>query len=184
MDDLRACLSPDAVVVADASYSSVWINVYLDALAHGQRFLAPRGLAGLGWGYPMALGAQAGREGAPIVCIAGDGGFGHCWAELETAARMKLSTTIIVLNNSVLGFQKDAEKVKFGRFTGACHFQQVDHAAIARACGVEAHRIEDPNDIRPLLQRALNSSQPVLLDVITDPHAFPPLTMFDQLESP
>ena len=182
MDDLRACLSPDTVVVADASYSSVWINVYLDALACGQRFLAPRGLAGLGWGYPMALGAQAGRAGAPIVCVAGDGGFGHCWAELETAARMKLPTTLIVLNNSVLGFQKDAEKVKFGRYTGACHFQPVDHAAIARACGVEAHRIEDPKDIAPVLQRAMGRNQPVLLDVITDPYAFPPLTMFDQLE--
>ena len=32
-------------------------------------------------------------------CLAGDGGFAHCWVELETARRMGLAVTLMVLNN-------------------------------------------------------------------------------------
>ena len=65
--------------------------------------------------------------------MVGDGGFGHVWSELETLVRERIPIVLVVLNNGVLGYQKDAKVVKFGRYTGACHFQAVDHAAIAEA---------------------------------------------------
>ena len=174
-------LPDDAILVADASYSSLWINAFIRARTAGQRFITPRGIAGLGWGYPMALGAQSGRPGVPIICVVGDGGFGHCWSELETAARAGLPVKLIILNNSVLGFQKDSEIAKLGRYTRACHFNLVDHAAIARACGVEAQRIDDGNDVVTRLAEALAYDGPVLLDIITDPDAFPPISLLDAL---
>jgi acetolactate synthase-1/2/3 large subunit len=177
--ELNALLTPNTTVVADASYSSAWIAGYLDSRVAGMRFLSPRGLAGLGWGFPMAIGAKAARPADPVVCLAGDGGFGHVWSELETVAREELAVTLLILNNQVLGFQKDAETVKFGRYTGACHFSPVDHAAVARACGLEAHRVEDAADVRPRLAEALGSSRTVVLELMTDPDAYPPLTMFD-----
>ena len=179
MRDLQSVLDETSIVVADASYSSVWITSYLQALQPGMRFLTPRGLAGLGWGYPMALGAKVASPGNKVFCIVGDGGFGHCWAELETAARTATPIVLIVLNNAVLGYQKDAEMVKFGRYTSACHFERVDHAAIARACGVNAVRIEDPAELPDRLDEAIHSNQLTLLDVIIDPDAYPPLTMYD-----
>ena len=48
MEELQKVLTDAAVVVADASYSSIWISNYLKASRPGQRFLTPRGLAGLG----------------------------------------------------------------------------------------------------------------------------------------
>lgn len=184
MAEVQSVLTADTAVVADASYSSVWINAYLGSFAPGQRFVTPRGLAGLGWGYPMALGAKVARPDAPVICVVGDGGFGHCWSELETARRTGTAVVLIVLNNSVLGYQKDAETVKFGRYTSACHFEPVDHAAIAKACGVAAHRITDPADLAPALRAALAANQSVLLDVVTDPDAYPPLTMYDARPGP
>jgi acetolactate synthase I/II/III large subunit len=53
--------------------------------------------------------------------------------ELETAIRHGIAATVIVINNAVLGYQKDAEQVKFGRYTSSGHLRYVDHAAIARA---------------------------------------------------
>jgi acetolactate synthase I/II/III large subunit len=179
MRELQALLTPEATVVADASYSSVWITSYLDALKPGMRFLTPRGLAGLGWGYPMAVGAKLAVPEHPVVCISGDGGFAHVWSELETAQRCGVAVVGVVLNNAVLGFQKDAELVKFGRYTSACHFSPVDHAAIARACGMEAFRIESPRELGDRLSAAIASDRPTLLDIVTDPQAYPPLTMFD-----
>jgi acetolactate synthase-1/2/3 large subunit len=127
----------------------------------------------------MAMGAKAARPADPVVCLVGDGGFGHVWSELETVARENLAVTLLILNNQVLGFQKDAETVKFGRHTRACSFSPVDHAAVARACGLEAHRVEDPSDIRRKLAEALASSRTVVLEIMTHPDAYPPLTMFD-----
>lgn len=114
-----------------------------------------------------------------MICVVGDGGFGHVWSEPETLVRERIPIVLVVLNNGVLGYQKDAEVVKFGRYTGACHFQAVDHAAIAEACGCRALRIEQPDAIAPALRDALAWRGTTLLDVVTDPEAYPPLTMFD-----
>lgn len=179
MGDINSVLTPDTIVAADASYSSLWVTNYLVSQRAGQRFLTPRGLAGLGWGLPMALGAKVAAPDAPVICISGDGGFGHCWAELETARRMKLPVVLVVLNNGVLGYQKDAEHVKFGAYTDACHFATVDHAAIARACGCNGERIEKAEDFLPALRNALSADTLTLLDVVTDPDARPPLTFYE-----
>ena len=86
---------------------------------------------------------------------------------------------LTVLNNGVLGYQKDAEDVKFGRHTGACYFAPVDHAAIARACGCRGVRIENAADYLPAVREALAYPGTTLLDVVTDPQAYPPITFFD-----
>src|SRR6201999_388015 len=106
MAELDPLLAPDDIIVADASYVTVWSAAYLRALRTGQRFLSPRGLAGLGWGLPLALGAKVARPGSRVVCLEGDGGFAHCWQEMETAVREQLPVTIILLRNDILGFQQ------------------------------------------------------------------------------
>lgn len=179
MHVLDAMLDGDAIVVADASYSSIWIANYLTARRVGQRFLSPRGLAGLGWGLPFAIGAQIASPGKRVICVAGDGGFAHTWAEIETVKRLGLPIVTIVLNNQILGYQKHAETAFFGGFTEACDFAPVDHAAIARACGVYGVRVEHSRDVRPALSDALARSEPVVIDVVTDPAAYPPITGFE-----
>lgn len=182
MADLDTVLTPETIVVADASYASVWISAHLTATEPGMRFLTPRGLAGLGWGLPMALGARHARPDRPVLAVVGDGGFGHVWAELETAARTGSAVVVTVLNNQVLGFQKDAEDVKFGRHTDACYFGPVDHAAIARACGCRGVRVEDPAEYLPAVVEALEHNGPTVIDVDTDPQAYPTITLFDDLD--
>jgi acetolactate synthase I/II/III large subunit len=178
MAELDRLIGPEDIVVADASYSSIWVANYLTARRAGQRFLTPRGIAGLGWGLPMAIGAQIAAPEARVVCLCGDGGFGHSWAELETLRRMELPITLLVLNNGILGYQKHAEEVKFGEHTKAVFFAETDHAMIARACGVEGVRVEGGGAIRPALEAALAARRPVLLDLITDPDAKPPISFY------
>jgi len=182
MTELQALLTPQTIVVADASYSSMWVAGQLRSLSPGMRFVTPRGLAGLGWGFPLALGAKAARPSDPVVCIVGDGGFAHCWAELETMVRSHLPVTIIVLNNGILGFQKDAETVKFGKYTTACHLGDVDHTLIAEACGCPSARISDPLDLAEHLKRGLQGQSPLLLEIMTDPAAHPPLSLFASMD--
>ncbi|RKD52202.1 thiamine pyrophosphate-dependent enzyme [Rhizobium sp. WW_1] len=182
MAELQPWLERGIAIVADASYSSMWILGQLRSPKAGLRFITPRGLAGLGWGFPLALGAKAAQPDRPVVAVVGDGGFAHSWAELETMMRMRLPVTVVVLNNGVLGFQRDAETVKFGQYTSACHFADVDHAAIASACGCPSVRIDDPASLGPALKRGIEAGEPLLIEVMTDSQAHPPLSLFAQMD--
>jgi acetolactate synthase-1/2/3 large subunit len=87
------------------------------------------------------------------------------------------------MNNSVLGYQKHAEDAGLGRHTNVCDFVSVDHAAIAEACGVKGIRIERAQEIAPAIQQAMAAEGSVLLDVIADPNAMPPVTAFTSLSN-
>jgi acetolactate synthase-1/2/3 large subunit len=178
MRELQLQLSTDTTVVADASYSSMWIAGQLRALSPGMRFLSPRGLAGLGWGLPLAMGAKLAEPDKPVVALVGDGGFAHSWAEIETMVRSDIPLLIILLNNGILGFQRDAETVKFGRYTSACHFVDVDHSLMAEACGCRGVRVGDPNELAHHIRSGLAGRSPLLLEVMTDPEAHPPISLF------
>ena len=182
MADLQTVLTPETIVVTDASYATLWVACYLGALAPGMRFVTPRGLAGLGWGLPLAIGAKVARPESPVLSIVGDGGFAHVWAELETLARTQTPIVLTVLNNSVLAYQRDAEDVKFGSHSSAVYFSPVDHAAIARACGCRGVRVETASDYLPALTEALSLDHATVIDVIIDAEAYPPITFFDGLD--
>jgi len=129
----------------------------------------------------MAIGAACAAPDALVLCFVGDGGFAHCWSELETARRLRTRIVVTVLNNGVLGYQKDAENVKFGRHTIACHLAPVDHAKIAEACGCTGIRVTKASNYLDGLEIALKSDFTTVLDVVTDPGAYPPVTIFDKL---
>jgi len=179
MAELDKVGDSQTIYVADASYSTIWVAAYLTARRAGQRFITPRGLAGLGWGLPLAVGVQASEPESKVVCIVGDGGFAHCWSELETIAREQLPVTIVVLNNAILGFQKHAELHKLGAHTTAVDHSRIDHCAIARACGVAAELVSDPEELEGAFVRNLNSGRPGLVEVDTDARAYPPIKAWD-----
>ena len=182
MADLDDMLTADHIVVADASYASIWICNNLASRKPGMRFLTPRGMAGLGWGLPMALGAKLARPEAPVFSLVGDGGFAHVWSELETARRHGLHVVVTVLNNQILGYQKHAEDARYGNHTGAVYFGPVDHAAIARACGCRGVTVTAAADYRGALSEAFaaTSAATTVIDVMVDPDAHPPITAFEK----
>ena len=177
MAELEKQLADDHIIVADASFSSIWIANYLVAKGN-RRFITPRGQAGLGWGFPLAMGARLAAPSRPVVCVVGDGGFGHVWAELETTRRHGIKVVVVVMNNSVLGYQKHAEDAGLGRHTNVCDFSPVDHAAIAIACGVKGIRVEHPAEIEEALRQAMANDLTTVVDVIADPNAMPPVAAF------
>lgn len=167
------------IAVADASYSSIWMTNYLTAKAVGQRFISPRGLAGLGWGLPMAMGAQTAHRDKRVVCVSGDGGFGHVWSEMESAVRNDHPVISIVLNNSIFGFQKHAELSAFATSTSAIDISPVDHTAIAQAVGAQARRVSTVAELELALTQAFATREFFLIEVMTDPDAYPPISAWD-----
>lgn len=179
MGELGKHITPRTLVCADASYSTVWIGTYIESLAAGMRFITPRGLAGIGWGFPIALGVALAHPDRQVVNLSGDGGFGYAWSEMETAARHGLKLVQIVLNNSVLGYQKEAEDASYGRHTPGLHFSAVDHSLVAKACGWHSARVERAADLPAAMAAAFASDGPAFIEVISDPQAWPPIQNFE-----
>ena len=144
---IRDATPGGAPLVTDASLSSGWGATRWQVREPGRKFLAPRGLAGLGWGLPAAVGvALAARDrGAAhkVVCLAGDGGWAYSMAEIETAARFQLPIVTVLLNNSVLGWIKHTAASRYPDEMVSERFLTVDFAAVARGLGAVSGRVSD-----------------------------------------
>jgi acetolactate synthase-1/2/3 large subunit len=179
MTAIQDFLDSETIITGDASYASNWIVGQLRTITAGTRILTPGGPAGHGYGFPLAIGAKLARPSAKVIAVVGDAGFGHAWAELETVVRHNLPLTVIVLNNGVLGYQRDARQARFGRPSSSVNLGCVDHAAIARACGGVGRTVNTAADLDIALGRAMGSKMVTVLDVITDPAAHPPISRYD-----
>ncbi|MBI5088071.1 MAG: thiamine pyrophosphate-binding protein, partial [Actinobacteria bacterium] len=149
LDDL---LGPDDLLVCDASLSSGWAAAHFRVKTSGVGMLAPRGLAGLGWAPGAVLGARLGRPSGKVVMLTGDGAWGYGMGEIETATRLGLDVTYVVLNNAALGWIRHAEDALHLRSRSV--FAEVDFAAAARALGADADIVRRGDDLRALLARA------------------------------
>ena len=178
---LEKQLDDDHILVADASLSSVWIANYMTATKN-RKFVFPRGMAGLGWGLPMAMGAKVAQPNRKTFCLAGDGGFAHVWSELETCVRENINVVIAIINNQVLGYQKLGESALVGAYTNVCDLAAVDHTLVAKACGVKAIKVSDASEIDGAIKEAFAHNGPVLLDLMVSPDCVPPIPMMEPLD--
>jgi thiamine pyrophosphate-dependent acetolactate synthase large subunit-like protein len=101
----------------------------------------------MGVGLPFAVGAKAAKPNAQVICLHGDGSFGQNAMELDTAVRHKLPLLCIISLNG--GWTADPERNKPGRDLGYTRYDKM-----AEALGCYAEYVEEPEDIRPALQRA------------------------------
>ena len=119
----------------------------------------------LGTGIPYAIGAQMAKPDKLVVCITGDGSFMFNIQELETAVRLNLPIITIIGNNCSWGMIKSAQKLNLGKRYCDVDFPPINYSEIARSFGCYGEKIDKPEDIKPALQRAINSKKPAVLDV-------------------
>jgi acetolactate synthase-1/2/3 large subunit len=98
-------LPQDAVLLADTGYAAAWAGVLYQVRQPGQSFLRSDG--SLGWAFPASLGAALASPARRVFTLIGDGGFGYHVGELETAVRLGLPVTVIVMNNGSLAFEHE-----------------------------------------------------------------------------
>lgn len=103
-----------------------------------------------------------------------------CAGELETLARLELPVVIVNFNNSCFGWIKAIQSIHSdGRFLGV-DFSTVDHAAVARAFGMEGMRVDKASELEDTLEAAVRCGRPVLVDVPTESEELdlPPVSLW------
>jgi pyruvate dehydrogenase (quinone)/pyruvate oxidase len=103
-------------------------------------------------------------------------------AELSTAVKYKLPIKVIVVKNNSLGMIKWEQMVFLGNPEYGCELEPIDFAAVARAFGATGLTIEDPADCGAILDQALATPGPVLVEAVVDPFEppMPPKTTAKQ----
>lgn len=146
--------------------------------APGSFFSTPLS-GGLGWGLTAALGAQLGDRSKQVIATIGDGSymFANPVACHQTAAALKLPLLTVVFNNgiwnavrrSTLYMYPDGSAAAANVMPITALDPSPDYAAIARAHGAHAERVDDGAALPAAIQRALEatrSGRQALLEVI------------------
>lgn len=155
----------DAVIVTDVGQHQMWTAQFY-SFKHPRNFLTSGGLGTMGYGVPAALGAQVGTPNKKVVCICGDGGFMMNCQELMTIADLNLPVKIIILNNQVLGMVAQWQRTFYNRNYAHSNMEtKADFVKISEAMGVPAIRLENKEEMAEVLEKAINSDGPVLVDV-------------------
>ena len=166
---LNGLLDKDAILVADPGTPCPYFSAFYPVRGTGRRYFSNRAHGALGYSLAAAIGAHVGRPSVKTVAVMGDGSFGMCAGELETAVRLKLPITFVVIANAVYGWIKAGQKAGYGSRYFSVDFGVTDHAKVADAFGVRSWRVTEPKELNGVLRKALNSEGPTLVDIVCQP---------------
>jgi acetolactate synthase I/II/III large subunit len=134
LETIREALPRDAVHAWDMTILAYWAGAHFPALSP-RRFLYPLGSGTLGYAWPAALGAKAALPDAPVLAVAGDGGFLYNVAELASARQNHLGAKLLLVDDGGYGILREYQRDSFGE-TFAVDLVQPDFVALAEAFGV------------------------------------------------
>lgn len=162
---LQDAIGNDAVVITDGGDFLSFARVGLSA----PLMLDPGPFGCIGIGVPYGIAASLAFPDRPVVVATGDGAFGFNAIEVDTAVRHKAPVLIVVANNGAWQIEVHDQTVTHGKVVGT-KLQFADHAAMARAFGMHAERVETAEQLGPAIKRAL-ANRPALLDMVVTPEA-------------
>lgn len=175
MEAFAKKLPSDTIVFDEALTSSPVLTRYLPPQKAGHYFVTRGG--SLGVGIPGAIGIKLANPDKTVVGFTGDGGSMYTIQALWTAARYSVDAKFVICNNrsykllqlNIKQFWEETEipshdfPLSFDLSRPAIRFDE-----LARSMGVEAVRVEKPEEIEAAVQRAVSHKGPFLLDVVID----------------
>jgi acetolactate synthase I/II/III large subunit len=165
IDALNDLTGGKAIMTTDVGQHQMWAWQFYKCDQPWQ-FISSGGAGTMGFGLPSAIGAQFGRPGELVLCIAGDGGFQMTMAELATAGIHKLPVKIIILNNHYLGMVRQWQDMFYDeRYSGVDLEGNPDFVELAKAYGFLGLNLKRRADMHKVLKKALEHPGPVIVNV-------------------
>lgn len=171
-------LAPEHTVLTNgAGNFAGWLHRFYryPGLQHaGRTQLAPSSGA-MGYGVPAAIAASLLYPERCAVAFSGDGDFLMTGQELATATGHGAGTggagrlVVVVVDNGGYGTIRMHQEREFPARVSGTQLQNPDFAALARAYGWNAARVETTADFEPALRAALAASGPTLIHVLLAP---------------
>ncbi|HEX2960145.1 MAG TPA: thiamine pyrophosphate-dependent enzyme [Ignavibacteriales bacterium] len=166
--ELGNALPANAIVTCDTGTITSWFARFIPA-KRGQMFSLSGNLATMANGLPYAIAAQLAYPGRQVVAFVGDGGFSMLMAELSTCVKYKLPIKIVVVKNNSLGEIKWEQMVFMGNPEYGVSLEPIDFAMFAKSCGAAGFTIKDPKECGNIMDKALRTKGPVIIEAEVDP---------------
>ena len=164
-----AIIVDDAISSKDALHGAVEFNE-VDSI-YGER------IGAIGWGMGGAMGVKLAYPERPVIAVVGDGSAMMTVQALWTAANENIPVVYLICNNRsyrVLKVNMDIYKTQLlgeprpDEYIGMDFNLPLNIAGIANAIGVHGRTIEDPEELAPAIEQAVESGRPAVLDVLID----------------
>ena len=157
------------IIATDVGQHQMWIAQYAE-IENPRTLLTSGGMGTMGFGMGASIGAQCAFPDKRVILFTGDGSFHMNLNELVTMKSYNLPVVIIVMNNTVLGMVRQWQKLFYeNRFSQTDPKRATDFVALANAFGIDGLRINTPEEIKPILEKAFSLNKPVLIDCRISP---------------
>lgn len=172
---LHDALGPDTLVVADPGTPTPNIASYWPTSAGARRVIVPRGHGPMGYALPAAIGVAVANPSQRVLCITTEGSLAMSAGDWETAVRLRLPITYVLLDNSSMGWIKMLQHLyEGGRYFGVDP-GPIDAVGVATAMGMVAHHAGSLEQLKDLVDQASASDEPALIETyIPDQITSPP----------
>ncbi|MEJ8859594.1 benzoylformate decarboxylase [Variovorax robiniae] len=166
LQTLAEAKEPDDIVVEEAPSARAVMQSYLPITRSEAFYTMDSG--GLGYGMPAAVGVALGKPQSRVICLMGDGSSMYSIQALWSAAQNKLPITFVILNNRrYAALQEFAPVFGFSPtdVVQGTELPDIDFQSLAKGMGCTAARVTGPTELREVLDRALASNAPNVVEV-------------------
>jgi acetolactate synthase I/II/III large subunit len=163
---LRDLLDDNATVACDVGSHYIYVGRHFRCY-QPQRVLFSNGQQTLGVALPWAMTAAMVRPGTQVVSISGDGGFLFSAMELETATRLGLHFTHIIMRDNAYDMVAFQQLLKYQRTSGI-QLGDYDITQYAAAFGAKGIRVKSMVEFEYALKKSLNDAGITIIDVPVD----------------
>lgn len=168
IETLDELLGERAIITTEVGQHQMWAAQFYN-FRSPRSFITSGGLGTMGYGLGASLGAQVARPDRQVVNIAGDGSFHMNCNELVTASKYNIPIIELIFNNNVLGMVRQWQRLFYSkRFSHTTLDRPTDYVKLAEAFGIKAYVIEKKSQVKTVLQKAIKSKSPVLIDCRID----------------
>jgi acetolactate synthase-1/2/3 large subunit len=158
----------EAYITTEVGQNQMWAAQFYK-FKHPRQLMTSGGLGVMGYGFPAAMGVQVARPDATVIDIAGDGSIQMNIQELITVVENKLPVKIAILNNTFLGMVRQWQQLFYDRRYSSTPMTAPDFVKLAEAYGAVGLRATKPEEVVPVIQEALNTPRPVIMDFRVEP---------------
>jgi len=163
---IRDLIDDDATVACDIGSHYIYMARHF-RVYRPRRLLFSDGQQTLGVALPWAMAAAMVRPGTQVVSVSGDGGFLFSAQELETATRLGLSFTHVIMRDNTYDMVAFQEQLKYGRTSGV-QLGDYDVTHYAAAFGAKGIRVSGITEFEAALKQSLNEPGITIIDVLVD----------------
>lgn len=164
--EVRKAMPSDGIIALDNGIYKIWFARNYQAY-EPNTVLLDNALATMGAGVPSAMGAKMVYPKRKVMAICGDGGFMMNSQELETAVRLKMNITVLLLRDDAYGMIKWKQKAMGFKDYGL-DYTNPDFVMYAESYGAFGHRVKSIDELAPTLQTCLDQDGVHVIDLPVD----------------